>query len=290
MRTIKKIRVSQRSGTPAQIRNQNDKEYNEIKQRTIVTANQQRGRPQEEWVETVTHVNGMKVIRRSRSVSANRRVPSKPQTHITPPPPPSFPKVGNDLQNSTLLKTEDSVNFVKSGLFGVPVKFKLLYRGSRDGISPQTFHQKCDNQGATLTVLRSGEKGTIFGGFNDKTWLSSQNGQSIHSNEAFLFSLDQRIKFGLTGQNNENSICCYAQSGPAFGKTSSFVSGKVYYSHDLLVNLGGDAGNYSSSNLGKTFALPEGMVEGSAEAKALLTGDNYFTIDEIEVFQVERSQ
>lgn len=284
MRTIKKIRVSQRSGTPTQIRSQNDKEYNEIKQRTIVTANQQRGRPQEEWVETVTHVNGMKVIRRSRSISANRRVPQKKS-----PPPPSFPNVGDDIQKSALLNTEDSQNFVKSGLFGVPVNFKLLYRGSRDGISPQTFHQKCDNQGATLTVLRSGEKGTIFGGFNDKTWISSENGQSISSNEAFLFSLDQRIKFGLTGQNNENSICCYAQSGPAFGKSSSFVSGKVYYSHDLLVNLGGDAGNYSSSNLGKTFALPEGMVEGSAEAKALLAGDNYFTIDEIEVYQVQRS-
>lgn len=285
MRTIKKIRVSQRSGTPNNVRKINQNEYNEIKQRAIVTSNiAQRGRAQEGWVETVTNVNGMKVIRRSRSISASRPVRSQ----ISEAPSPSFPKIVDDLQTSSLLKTEDGRNFVKSGLFTQPVDLKLVYRGSRDGISAQRFHQLCDGKGATLTVLRSQEKGTVFGGFSDKAWVKSENGTSLASSEAFLFSLDRRIKFGLTGQNNENSVCCYAQSGPAFGKASSFVSGKVYYSHDLLVNLGGEAGTYSSSNLGKTFALPEGMVEGSAEAKGLLAGDNYFTIDEIEVYQVSK--
>eukprot|EP00957_Ditylum_brightwellii_P085790 6525358-Ditylum_brightwellii.AAC.1 len=32
---------------------------------------------------------------------------------------------------------------------------KLLYRASRDGWGASKFHSKCDNQGPTLTVIRS---------------------------------------------------------------------------------------------------------------------------------------
>ncbi|KAH3823360.1 hypothetical protein DPMN_125159 [Dreissena polymorpha] len=31
--------------------------------------------------------------------------------------------------------------------------FTLLYKITRDGCDPKTFHQKCDNQGPTVAVL-----------------------------------------------------------------------------------------------------------------------------------------
>ena len=49
---------------------------------------------------------------------------------------------------------------------GVSGDLELLYRGSRDGWKASDFHAKCDNKGATITVIRSTD-GFIFGGFAD---------------------------------------------------------------------------------------------------------------------------
>jgi hypothetical protein len=42
--------------------------------------------------------------------------------------------------------------------------WKLLYRGSRDGFGASKFHEKCDNESNTLTLIET-TKGFIFGGF-----------------------------------------------------------------------------------------------------------------------------
>ena len=63
---------------------------------------------------------------------------------------------------------------------------KLLWRGSRDGFTAETFHKRCDNQGSTLTVIKSAND-WIFGGYNPSNWSSG----NTHSNcpNAFLFTL-----------------------------------------------------------------------------------------------------
>ena len=45
--------------------------------------------------------------------------------------------------------------------------FKLLYRATRDGMTPKAFHNKCNNQGPTLTVGRDATTGTIYGGLSE---------------------------------------------------------------------------------------------------------------------------
>ena len=47
--------------------------------------------------------------------------------------------------------------------------FLLKYRGSDNYFSAQAFHQKCDNVGPTITVVKS-EFGEIFGGYTSKPW------------------------------------------------------------------------------------------------------------------------
>ena len=46
----------------------------------------------------------------------------------------------------------------------------LLYRASRDGFNGSAFHERCDNIGPTVTVVKSGAN--VFGGFTERAWTS----------------------------------------------------------------------------------------------------------------------
>ena len=48
---------------------------------------------------------------------------------------------------------------------------KLLYRGSRDGWKAEDFHKLCDNQGPTVTLVKS-SAGRVSGGFTTVSWTS----------------------------------------------------------------------------------------------------------------------
>jgi hypothetical protein len=48
------------------------------------------------------------------------------------------------------------------------ISWSLCYRATRDGWSSSTFHSKCDNKGATVTIIRVGSY--IFGGYSDVSW------------------------------------------------------------------------------------------------------------------------
>ncbi|CAG8781599.1 2213_t:CDS:2, partial [Racocetra fulgida] len=45
-------------------------------------------------------------------------------------------------------------------------QFKLLIRGSNDGFKASEFHEKCDDKGPTLIVLRVKDTNEILGGYN----------------------------------------------------------------------------------------------------------------------------
>ena len=45
---------------------------------------------------------------------------------------------------------------------------KLLYRASRNGWAASNFHACCDDEGPTVTVVKSGNY--IFGGYTDQSW------------------------------------------------------------------------------------------------------------------------
>ena len=103
---------------------------------------------------------------------------------------------------------------------GVSGDLELLYRRSRDEWKASDFHTKCDNKGATITVIRSNDD-FIFGGFSDKPWISAN--KSCNSDKAFLFYLkspsnevgltNMRIRQGMCYQ----AICQKSFHGPIFG-------------------------------------------------------------------------
>ena len=41
---------------------------------------------------------------------------------------------------------------------------ELLFRGTKDGMTANDFHKKCDNQGPTVSLIKN-DKGDIFGGY-----------------------------------------------------------------------------------------------------------------------------
>ncbi|XP_052812403.1 interferon-induced protein 44-like [Mya arenaria] len=96
---------------------------------------------------------------------------------------------------------------------GGPKVFHLLYNITKDSCDTATFHQRCDNQGPTVTVLYN-PQGSVYGGFASVGW----EGSGIWSvdNAAYLFQL----KFsGLRKCNRfpAKPGCKTVFSSPTFG-------------------------------------------------------------------------
>ena len=155
---------------------------------------------------------------------------------------------------------------------GVSGDLELLYRGSQDGWKASDFHAKCDDKGATITVIRSSD-GFIFGGFADKSWTSS--GIYCESDKSFLFSLKSPSnEVGTAKMRIIQNQCSYAMFhhssyGPIFG-----------CGYDLCIKSDANNNSNSKSNLGHTYEIPPGQTD------TFLVGSKNFKVSEIEVFQV----
>ena len=99
----------------------------------------------------------------------------------------------------------------------------LLFRATRDGFAPATFHQKCDGKGPTVVIAKSAG-GHIFGGYTEAAWDSSSGWKHCHN--SFLFRLSGPGGVGpsqhLIFQNLGNGIWCNSNYGPAFGGEQHF--------------------------------------------------------------------
>ncbi len=153
------------------------------------------------------------------------------------------------------------------------LKLELLYRASRDGWRATDFHLKCDNQGATVTVIKS-TGGYVFGGYADLPWASS--GQYRSSSNAFLFALKYpsgvapvKMPLPKTEQHVQFAMYDHSSNGPTFGG-----------GHDMHV--ADNANSYSTSYTNiLSYELPPGQ-----NAQTFLTGARNFQAAEIEVFRV----
>lgn len=148
-------------------------------------------------------------------------------------------------------------------------KLRLLYRGTRDGFTAHAFHERCDNVGPTITVVKSAQ-GHVLGGFSDIAW-SSDADEYKNSEGAFLFKLGQHEQVSFSRhdlfQNHANAIYCRRANGPAFGGNS-----------DFQVQL--DGTGTACMNLGHTYSRGEGDVHYLSEAENSMLAD-------VEVYCVE---
>ena len=64
------------------------------------------------------------------------------------------------------------LGWLAQAIVGAQPQCELLFCASRDGWDWRVFHSRCDNKGATLTVVREREHGYVFGGYADAPWHS----------------------------------------------------------------------------------------------------------------------
>ena len=140
------------------------------------------------------------------------------------------------------------------------IKFKLLYRLSRDGKGFQTFHNLCDNKGMTLSLFKLYD-GNILGGYTTKDWDDSNSWKKDEN--AFVFSLTENVKCEVNKNNNYKSIYCNKRCGPFFEplKFNSNKMDELYF--------------YESNYYNEINKLYPGKSH------------NYYKVQEVEIFKIE---
>ena len=146
---------------------------------------------------------------------------------------------------------------------------ELLYRGTRDGMSADVFHNKCNNKGPTISLYKNG-KGYIFGGYSSIDWTGCNENRKAPG--SFIFTLTNIYDLAPTKFPNLGSyidIYDYSSSGPCFG------SGR-----DIAID-------FSFNGTG----FPSSFKDVLGKGKSIFQEDknsnnNKFTLNEIEVFKL----
>ncbi|RIA80316.1 hypothetical protein C1645_810494 [Glomus cerebriforme] len=114
-----------------------------------------------------------------------------------------------------------------------PYKFNLIFRASRDGNTPEAFHRKCDNKGATIVVVKIKGTKRLVGGYNPLDWVQSSS-YTKNTQESFIFHFNdyRDTNTGKIGRviNAANALICNNSWGPIFGNTFTKRS------YDLVMN------------------------------------------------------
>ena len=154
-------------------------------------------------------------------------------------------------------------------------------RGSVDGFTSEVFHKKCDNKGATLTVIKANNR--VFGGFTNLSWDSSDTEKRGDPN-AFIFRVvniqdENNSSIEKFNYKEEGVILCYKDYCAYFG-------GKDFGWTDIALRNNCNQRNDNYSNFGRSYKLPHGIKYESDAAKTHLCGTYKFTVQDYEVFQV----
>ncbi len=93
-------------------------------------------------------------------------------------------------------------------------KFKLLYKGTEDGDTYEFFHNKCDNKGPTISIIKSTD-GQVFGGYTSKSWDKNQK-THVPDPLSFLFNINNKKKYCVSNNKGivveSNSICIFGSN------------------------------------------------------------------------------
>ena len=181
-------------------------------------------------------------------------------------------KIQTDLDSIILKGNEKKKEYIDKILEWSGLKsMKLIYRGTRDGMTSKDFHDKCDNKGKTICLFLN-DKGNIFGGYSSIPW--ERNGGDKIANDCFLFTLTniyntEPTKFPYI---KGRSICNNSNYGPIFG------DGSDIYCYN----------NFCDKNC--CFSgFPVSYQDVLGKGKSIFTGDvnnQYFILKEIEVFEL----
>eukprot|EP01119_Soliformovum_irregulare_P008067 TRINITY_DN2088_c0_g1_i4.p1 TRINITY_DN2088_c0_g1~~TRINITY_DN2088_c0_g1_i4.p1 ORF type:complete len:236 (+),score=61.45 TRINITY_DN2088_c0_g1_i4:14-721(+) len=118
--------------------------------------------------------------------------------------------LNTSFEDSAILSKENKIKLdeMLKGTF----RWRLLYRGSRDGFSASSFHTQCDAKGPTLVIVHS-SAGKIFGGYSPISWSSETIFKA--TNESWLFNLNRQSQHAVRDPNS--ALAHSPKYGPCFG-------------------------------------------------------------------------
>ena len=150
---------------------------------------------------------------------------------------------------------------------------------AKSGGAASAFHSGCDGKGPTVTVVRSAETGSLFGGVSDVSWASSN--KYARSNEAFLFCLDcagepnTPRQFAILPEQPE-ALLHHSEKGPTFGN-----------GYDLSIASSPDTSTDSYANLG-LYACPSHIgTSGSIACREYFAGSLGFKVADYSVYVIK---
>ena len=146
--------------------------------------------------------------------------------------------------------------------------YTLLYKATRDGDLARNFHNKCDNRGTTLTLVKTVE-GWIFGGHTTCAWQSGVN-RYEKCEDVFMFSLSLLKKYPFNYKGS-NVIVNLDYKGPTFG-----------FGYDMSI---------SDKCLSRenTCYSPSSFIGGD-EVNEFNGKKNTFIVKELEVYTIEEGK
>ncbi|KAJ6248390.1 hypothetical protein M0813_17728 [Anaeramoeba flamelloides] len=191
------------------------------------------------------------------------------------------------LKESEILQKEKNANFNEiiekwTKEAGCNINLQRRFNSRTDGWKCHTFHQKCDQKGKSIILVKLKNK-SLFGAFTAVDWDSQSGGKQSTDNKSFLFSLisldpnfKQPLKMHIY-QNKNCEIYCNSSNGPCFGNSGDLDLG---YSGNLMNN-----NSTTRSNLGSTYKPPFDYIDRSNQSKNFLAGSySHWDISQIEIF------
>lgn len=175
---------------------------------------------------------------------------------------PEF-KINGIFKESNIIKNVEEEAMIGNRINNLKdIKYRLLYRATRDGGSSKIFHLKCDNF-HNLVVIIETKEGKRFGGYTSSKFKGA-NPMKIDNN-AFLFSLDLKKIYNITP--GKYAIDCNPKSGPSFSGGSLFIPDNFF---EKFGKIGSYGGPYKFE---KDYELNDGKKN--------------FVVKELEIFQVK---
>ncbi|PKY33165.1 hypothetical protein RhiirB3_532362 [Rhizophagus irregularis] len=147
-------------------------------------------------------------------------------------------------------------------------EFKLILRGSRDGFLPRKFHEICDNQSHTISIIKVQGSNEILGGYNPNIWVS--NWCHIAEKDSFIFSFKNKnsIENYILSRVKDEQYAIFnnPNHGPSFG------SGLVLFGNDFF-----------------NMSYCKNMKKYPNYEKSIRETEKTFSVEEYEIFQITKN-
>ena len=179
--------------------------------------------------------------------------------------------------DSNIIKKNENFSIVNEKLesyFNGKIEYNLIYRASRDGPTTDDFNKNCNGKNNQLIVLKT-KKGLIFGGFTARGFQNSDE-KKIIDDSVFLYSLNTNKIYNI----KKGSCALYELSANGYGIFFGKCDG------DNPIFLGNNHCNMLT-NMNYTCLKSVKEYEFSKDYE-LNDGEEYFKLDEIEVYQINK--